>query len=84
MQYFSRIGLKVKQRFVLKGLAGTGFKGVEIGSRFFGTNDKILLRDLLDKYGIQLSGMHVGCPLNDWVENEEECTDKILSKYRNL
>lgn len=69
--------IKSETETVLKGLASTGFKGTEIGSRFFGTDQKQYLVELLDRYGIQMSGMHVGCPLKDWLDKEEECIGKV-------
>lgn len=69
--------IKSETETILKGLASTGFKGVEIGSRFFGTDQKPYLVEVLDRYGIQLSGMHVGCALEDWLGKKEECIGKV-------
>ena len=65
---------------IIKGLSKTGFQGSEIGSRFFGTEDKEMLLGILDKYNYQLSGMHVGVPLKDWinVEKREEQKGNVL------
>ncbi len=63
---------------ILKGLASTGFKGFEMGSRFFGTEDKDYFIKLLDKYQLELSGMHVGAPLEVWVDNPDEQITKVL------
>ncbi len=71
--------VKTETEEVLRNLASTGFKGVEIGSRFFGTEDKQRLVSILNHYGLELSGMHVGCPLKDWMENEAESITKVLS-----
>lgn len=71
--------IKSETEYILKGLSETGFQGVEIGSRFFGTEDKQYLTRLLKQYGIQLSGMHVGCPLIEWIEKEDECLRKVIS-----
>ena len=53
---------------IIKGLSETGFQGSEVGSRFFGTEEKEMLLEILDKYNYQLSGMHVGVPLKDWAD----------------
>ncbi|GMQ62995.1 sugar phosphate isomerase/epimerase family protein [Vallitalea maricola] len=62
----------------IKLLSSTGFKGSEIGSRFFGTDDKKYLLNILDRYNYQVTGMHIGSPLEEWDINSEETTNKIL------
>lgn len=65
---------------IIKGLSETGFQGSEVGSRFFGTEEKEMLLGILDKYNYQLSGMHVGVPLKDWadIEKREEQKENVL------
>lgn len=70
--------IKNETETILKGLAATGFQGLEIGSRFFGTEDKSRLTDLLAQYQLELSGMHVGGVLKEWQDNEEEMAAKVL------
>ncbi len=58
--------------FILKNLSETGFKYVEIGSRFFGTEQKAFLLDCLQKHGVSLSGMHVGTSFQRLITDFEE------------
>jgi inosose dehydratase len=60
--------IKSETETIIKGLAETGFEGSEIGARFFGTEDKETLLQILDKYNYQLSGMHVGGTLKSWAD----------------
>ena len=71
--------IKSETAHILQRLAGTGFKGVEIGSRFFGTENKQYLKVVMDKNGMELSGMHVGGQLKGWIENEDEMAEKVLA-----
>ncbi|AEE97429.1 hypothetical protein [Mahella australiensis] len=45
--------IKSETENITKGLSETGFEGSEIGSRFFGTDEKQKLLMLLDKYNYQ-------------------------------
>jgi len=63
--------IKTDTENIIKGLSETGFEGSEIGSRFFGTEEKGLLLQILKKYNYQMSGMHVGVPLKDWANKEK-------------
>lgn len=71
--------IKTETEAIIKGFSETGFKGIEIGARFFGVDDKQFLIDTLNKYSMEMSAMHVGCPLNEWVEKEEECFKKVMA-----
>jgi inosose dehydratase len=74
--------IKSETEFIIKGLSETGFKGMEVGARFFGMDEKQKLIDLLIKYGMEVSGLHVGCGLIDWVEKEEECMNRVMAAAR--
>jgi inosose dehydratase len=71
--------IKSETEEVIKGLAATGFQGIEIGARFFGTADKQFLLDLLAQYQVTLSGMHVGAPLPEWLDQEQELTKRVMN-----
>lgn len=64
---------------LLQEFASIGYQGVEIGSRFFGTDEREVLQEKLDKYGIELSGMHVGVPLVEWLSKPEESANCVLA-----
>lgn len=64
---------------LLQEFASIGYKGVEIGSRFFGTDERESLQEKLDKYGIEISAMHVGVPLVDWLTKPEELEATVLA-----
>lgn len=69
---------------ILKGIAAAGFQGFEMGARFFGTDDGEYLKGLLEKYGLELAGMHIGCPLKVWAETPDENLQKVLAAARFL
>lgn len=71
--------IKSETEAILKGIADTGFAGFEMGARFFGIDEKQKLTELLGQYGLQLSGMHMGFPLQNWIDKEEECAQKLLA-----
>ncbi|TCL67388.1 sugar phosphate isomerase/epimerase [Hydrogenispora ethanolica] len=71
--------IKTETEAIIRGLAETGFQGVEIGSRFFGTGEKQELLGLLGRYHLELSGMHVGGELRDWIDKEEAISAKVLA-----
>ncbi|GKX27583.1 myo-inosose-2 dehydratase [Vallitalea longa] len=70
--------IKTETENTIKLLSSTGFAGSEIGSRFFGTDDKEYLLNILNTYNYQITGMHIGLPIEDWASNGEEAIDKIL------
>lgn len=77
---------------VLSQIAQTGFQGVEIGSRFFGTDRRNELTELLQKYGLELASLHALTSLCDLADKKEEAFAKLLPavefasqmKYRNI
>lgn len=77
---------------VLSQVAQTGFQGVEIGSRFFGTDRRSELTELLQKHGLELAALHALTPLCDLADKKEEVFAKLLPaidfvsamKYRNI
>ncbi len=71
--------IKTETETIIRGLAATGFQGIEIGSRFFGTDEKQNLLGLLERYHVELSGMHVGGELKDWIDQEEAIAAKVLA-----
>ncbi|SHE51663.1 sugar phosphate isomerase/epimerase family protein [Alkalibacter saccharofermentans] len=63
--------IKTDTEGLIKDLKSTGFEGSEIGSRFFGTEDKAGLIKILDKFKYQMSAMHVVGELNDFCDAEK-------------
>ena len=57
---------------VLSGMASTGFQGVEMGARFFGTERKEFLQQALQEAGIQLAALHVGVPMDTWITDPDK------------
>jgi inosose dehydratase len=69
--------IRTNPDYVLKNYAAMGYRGVEIGSRFFGTKDRAFLEEKLNLYHIELSAMHVGSPLVDWLSRSDEIMQQI-------
>lgn len=65
---------------VFKKIQETGFAGAEIGSRFFGTEKKEYLKEMLEKYQIHMSGMHSVIQLRDLLD----CKDEAFATVRNV
>lgn len=63
---------------VLSQIRETGFVGTEIGSRFFGTDKKEYLKQLLEQNQIEMSGMHAVVQLIDMVDNKETALNNIM------
>lgn len=61
--------IKTNTDSILSEFASMGADGFEMGSRFFGTEEKSSLQKKLEQHNIQLSAMHVGAPLVSW-END--------------
>jgi inosose dehydratase len=70
--------IKTETEVVIKGLAEAGFSGIEIGSRFFGVDDKKGLEEILDKYHMQMSGLHVVGIYNEIIEKPDEFYQRII------
>ncbi|MED4224494.1 sugar phosphate isomerase/epimerase family protein [Neobacillus cucumis] len=70
--------IKTETESVIKGLSEAGFSGVEIGARFFGVDDKQRLEEILNKYDMQLSGLHVLGIYEQLVENPDEFYQNIV------
>lgn len=70
--------IKSDPDLVLAGYAALGYEGVEIGSRFYGVEDKEKLVSLLDYYHIALSAMHVGSPIVSWIDKGKENAQKTI------
>jgi inosose dehydratase len=70
--------IKTETENIIKGFAEAGFCGIEIGARFFGMEDKKFLEDTLSKFGMVMSGLHVACTYNEWVEKAEECFQRVM------
>lgn len=62
-----RIASQTEQ--VLAQIKETGFSGTEIGSRFFGTDRIEELNALMDRYQLNMSGMHTVVMLKEVVDN---------------
>lgn len=71
--------IKTETDVILNNISSTGFEGFEMGARFFGTEERDELQAKLDKYGLELTGMHVGGLFEDWISNEEEMQAKVLA-----
>ena len=67
---------------VLDGMASTGFEGVEMGARFFGTERKEFLQQALQKAGIELAALHVGVPTQQWVDDPDAAVAAVLEAAR--
>lgn len=62
---------------ILEGLKSTGFEGVEIGSRFFPPENAAELKKQMDAHHLSMSGMHVGIPIQEWIEYYPSAEAKI-------
>jgi len=62
---------------IIKGLSSTGFKGLEIGLRFFDIEKKEYFFDKLKQYNMELSGIHVAPLLTDFVERLDEVRNTL-------
>lgn len=74
--------IATETQLVLDGMAATGFQGVEMGARFFGTERKEFLLDALQKAGIELAALHVGVPTEQWVSDPEKAIETVLDAAR--
>ncbi len=63
---------------VLSQIQQTGFAGAEIGSRFFGTDKKEYLQQMLKKHGVEMAGMHSGILLTDVLDKKEEAFQDVI------
>lgn len=63
---------------ILSRIQQTGFSGAEIGSRFFGTDKKENLLNMLEKYGLRMSGMHSSILLTDVLDRREEAFAGVI------
>lgn len=63
---------------VLKQIQDTGFLGTEIGARFFGTDKKEYLMDVLTKHNVEMSGMHVVIVLTDVIDKKESAFNGVM------
>ena len=61
---------------VLKEFEKTGCQGVEIGARFFGVEKSSYLKELLDQYHLQLSGLHVSALWTDLLDDPQKVAFK--------
>lgn len=61
-----RIATETKS--LLAEIAKTGFQGVELGIRFFGTERKDDLNAALSEAGLSLAGLHAGAPMEMWAD----------------
>ena len=61
-----------------------GYQGIEIGSRFYGVENRDGLRQLFSNRTIELSGMHVGTTLDGWSNDPAAEEQKILEVVRFL
>lgn len=57
---------------VLQGFEVCGCQGVEIGARFFGVEKNRYLKDMLKKYNLELSGLHVSFLWTDLLDDVEK------------
>lgn len=62
---------------VLKEFEKTGCQGVEIGARFFGVEKSSYLKELLDQYHLQLSGLHVSALWTDLLDDPQKVEDAV-------
>lgn len=63
---------------VLSNIKNTGFQGTEIGARFFGTEKKDYLLAQLEKYKVEMSGMHAVVFLTEIVDNKESAIGNVM------
>ena len=61
-----------------------GFEGIEIGSRFFGVENKNGLESFFAGKRIELSGMHVGTTWDGWITDPDGQREKVLEVARFL
>ena len=62
---------------VLKEFEKTGCQGVEIGARFFGVEKSSYLKELLDQYHLQLSGLHVSALWTDLLDDPQKVEEAV-------
>ena len=74
--------IATETEFVLTNMAATGFQGVEMGARFFGTERKDELKAALEKAGIELAALHVGVPMDVWQNEPEKAIETVLQAAR--
>lgn len=74
--------IATETRDVLSGMASTGFSGVEMGARFFGTERKDFLKEALKAAGIELAALHVGVPVEMWMEEPDKAVAAVLGAAR--
>lgn len=65
--------IKTNTDQVLAKLASTGAEGIELGARFFGSEESDKLKENLKAYGLELSGYHMVVRLTDFVDDPEKC-----------
>ena len=70
--------IKSDTRRVLEGLSSSGFQGVEIGSRFFGIDERDRLVGELAASGMEMSGMHVGASYDEWSADWEQAAARVV------
>lgn len=69
---------------VLKEFEKTGCQGVEIGARFFGVEKSSYLKELLDKYNLQLAGLHVSALWTDLLDDPQKVEEAIEKEVEFL
>jgi len=65
-------------KYILSAMANAGYEGVEMGSRFFGLDDKSRLTEILDSCGITLAGLHVGASFSELIANRDNVMQKVM------
>lgn len=69
---------------VLSGLACLGYEGIEAGSRFFSLDKREYLKEMLDKYNMYLSGLHVAIQWQNLLDNPTLVEDAIIKAVEFL
>lgn len=67
--------IKTDTEKLIMQLSKIGYNGSEIGARFFGTEDKMYLEQVMEENHYELSAMHVAGELNYWT-NEDLCKEQ--------
>lgn len=61
--------IKSETTEVIRQLKETGFKGAEIGARFFGVEDQKYLSSVLEEHDFEMSAMHTAIFLDKWQDD---------------
>jgi len=65
-------------QYILNELGKTGFQGVEMGSRFIGTDKREFFENALKEAGLELAALHVGVPMPLWQDEPNKAIAMVM------